>query len=571
MNRSTSDSQDELCRLASSLASGTATPDDATRLSQLLRQQPAMQQMYLDFIDTHAALCWEFRSCANVPDTRLSAPGPAHRAEPASSFNPLPWAICLFALLITCGVWLRPVRESSQPLPPHVFENRPADAQSLVRTTIGRLAQTSAVRWTGASLQIGDRLQAGPLKLADGTAEFAFDNGISMVLTGPAEIELRDQMHAWLHAGQVVFRVPPTAIGFKVETKDATIVDLGTEFGVRASAQSPGPGTEVQVYKGEVLAATRSDRAGTTPSINRLHGGQALQVSADSQGGVQPLPFWPERFIHELPDPSEHPDASLEGGRKTSPYNKPQHNAIHIPQALNGITLDGHLEEWDLSGLIVSRCEPPWGEFYNLRGAMMFDDKHLYIGAIVADPFPMRSSISPSLDRELYGGGGCVALRISTDRQLAWPVHARSSSSPLPRELQAEDRNDHLAFIVLWYYAAEQLPCLHLRYGMDYHGKLINPPGYRGAWKKHADGLGYTMEYAIPWSLLNAADDPPRSGDTLAASWLVHWSDSHGRDWKGQLIDIVNTGEPGWNFQNAATWGRAVYGKPPDVRSPDPQ
>lgn len=444
MNRSDSDSHDEVCRLTSSMASGIATPADATRLSQLLRQQTSLQQMYLRFFD---------------------------------------------------------------------------------------------------------RLQAGPLKLADGTAEFTLDNGISMVLTGPAEIELRDQMHAWLHAGQVVFRVPPAAIGFTVETAEATIVDPGTEFGVRAAIEGPGPGTEVQVHKGEVLAATRSDHADTKPSINRLHGGQALQVSADSQGGVQPLPLWPERFIHELPDPSEHPDASLEGGRRTSPNNKPQHNAIHIPQALNGITLDSHLEEWDLSGLIVSRCEPPWGEFYNLRGAMMFDDKYLYVGAIVADPFPMRSSISPSLDRELYCGGGCVALRISTDRQLAWPVHARSSSSPLPRELLPEDRSDHLAFIVLWYYAAEQLPCLHLRYGMDYHGKLINSPGYRGAWQKHADGLGYTMESAVLWSLLSAADDPPRSGDTLAASWLVHWSDSHGRDCKGQLIDIVNTGEPGWIYR----------------------
>ncbi|MBM3969076.1 MAG: hypothetical protein FJ302_04335, partial [Planctomycetes bacterium] len=61
---------------------------------------------------------------------------------------------------------------------------------------IGRLARTSAVSWSGTALQVGDRLQAGRVKLSDGTAEFDFDNGVRMVLTGPAEIELPDAMHA---------------------------------------------------------------------------------------------------------------------------------------------------------------------------------------------------------------------------------------------------------------------------------------------------------------------------------------------------------------------------------------
>jgi hypothetical protein len=435
-----------------------------------------------------------------------------------------------------------------------------------------QLARTSEVRWGDAALKIGDRLAAGRVQLVDGTAEFNFDNGVRMVLTGPAEIELRDAMHAWLHSGQVVFRVPPTAIGFTVETTEAAIVDLGTEFGVRArdatdesraavGSPSHKPGTELQVYEGEVIAELKSDRAEANPQKRRIHGGQALQISGELEGGAQDLPFWPERFVHFMPDPREHPDAAREhSGRKTSRYNKARHESIQIVPAPAGIVIDGSLADWDLSGRFSSACEPPWSEFYNLQGAMMFDDEHLYIGGIVADPFPMRSTVSPAVDRELYGGGGCVALRISTDRRVGWPVRARGEYSPKPRELLPEDRNDRLTFVVLWYYAAEQLPCLHLKYGMDFHDRLVNPPGYRGAWKKHADGLGYTVEYAIPWSLLHAADDPPRSGDTLAASWLVHWSDSNGRDWRGHLIDIVNPAEKGWDFQNAATWGRAVYG-----------
>jgi hypothetical protein len=98
---------------------------------------------------------------------------------------------------------------------------------------------------------------------------------------------------------------------------------------------------------------------------------------------------------------------------------------------------------------------------------------------------------------------------------------------------------------------------------MDKHGVQVNPPGYQGAFREDADGRGYTLEYTIPWQLLNAADDPPRAGDELAAMWLVHWSDPAGRNWQGQLIDIMKPNEPGWKSLRTATWGKAIYtGKP---------
>jgi hypothetical protein len=119
--------------------------------------------------------------------------------------------------------------------------------------------------------------------------------------------------------------------------------------------------------------------------------------------------------------------------------------------------------------------------------------------------------------------------------------------------------SDKLSFIVLWYNAPERQPCLHLRHGMDLHGRQVNPPGYRGAFRRDGDDRGYTLEYAIPWAVLHAADDPPRGGDVLAALWLVHWGDAAGRNWQGQLIDVTTPGERGWNFKRAATWGKAIY------------
>ena len=72
------------------------------------------------------------------------------------------------------------------------------------------------------------------------------------------------------------------------------------------------------------------------------------------------------------------------------------------------------------------------------------------------------------------------------------------------------------------------------------------------------------MEYAIPWELLGAADDPPRAGDVLAAVWQVHWSDATGTAWRDQMVEFRNPSEPEWIFvwERAGTWGRAIFDGP---------
>lgn len=439
-----------------------------------------------------------------------------------------------------------------------------------------RLVRVAGVEWSdGRTLQQGSRIGKGRIKLVAGTAEFRFDNGVHAICTGPAELEIRDPMHAWLHYGQVVFRVPRTGIGFELETNDAVIVDLGTEFGVRVDepianlpshaaalerTERNGLGTELQVFEGEVIANVKSDPMNSGRLQHRVQSGQAMRIGSNVDGAVQELPFHPERFVYEMPDPKDHPEAVGKPFPKKSPYNKAQHESIRIFPAPLNIAVDGSLDDWDLRGQFYSECPPPWRDFYNVRGALMYDERFLYIGAVVADPFPLRSTVSPTPGRELYGGGGSVVLKISTDRKMGWPAVAkRRAHPPNQPEFLPEDCNERLTTLVMWHYAAESQACLDVRYGIDHHGRRLNPPGYRGAWKLNADGMGYTMEYAIPWSLLNAAEDPPRAGDTLACTWLTHWSDSAGQNWRGQLIEIVNPQETGWNFQNAGTWGRALY------------
>ena len=544
MSVSAKDLLEELRRLANRMADGTATSDDAARLSALLRERPELRDVYLDFVDTHAALCWEFRN----QDHSLDMPrtGAVIVDSPRSPWasNWLPWAVAFVAAIVAVVTLLRPGALPDHEMAPEVANDKPVARESISDDGFGQLAQTSAVRWRDAALQIGDRVRAGRVKLAEGTAEFDFDNGVRMVLTGPAEIELRDAMHAWLHSGRVVFRVLPPATGFSLETKEAEIIDLGTVFGVEAGSQG---GCLMQVYEGEVLASAKGEAPEASP--RRVLQGEAVRVN----GGVHTTDFWPERFVRLLPGP-DNP-----AGRGAYPYNVSQFDAVQIVPAPANITVDGDLSDWNLSGRFRTSCEPPYGENYHLEAAMMYDERQLYIGAHVGDPYPLRSQIRPTEPAARHGAGGAVALRISTDRQAGWPLTAVGDGERNGRPASPADLSDKLSFVVLWFCEPEQKACIHLRHGMDLHGVQVNPTGYQGVYRKDADGRGYTLEYTIPWQLLNAADDPPRAGDELAAMWLVHWSDPAGRNWQGQLIDVMKPNEPGWNFLRAATWGKAIY------------
>jgi hypothetical protein len=250
-------------------------------------------------------------------------------------------------------------------------------------------------------------------------------------------------------------------------------------------------------------------------------------------------------------------------GRGKYPYNVSRLSSVQIVPAPTDVIVDGDLSDWNLAGRFRSACEAPYAENYYLDAAMMYDDRTLYIGAHVGDPFPLRSQTLPTDSVDRHGSGGAVALRISTDRQAGWPLSAVAENERQGRPATPADLSDKLSFVVLWFSEPVQEACIHLRHGMDLHGLQVNPPGYQGAYRKDADGRGYTLEYAIPWNLLNAAEDPPRAGDELAAMWLVHWSDPAGRNWQGQLNDVMKPNEPGWNFLRAATWGKAIY-----VRNP---
>ena len=414
------------------------------------------------------------------------------------------------------------------------------------------------------SLSVGQPLEPGHLKILGGAIEVTLRNGVVIVLEGPGDLELRGELEAYLHAGRVVVRMPEGMSGFRLDTATTDVLDLGTEFAVKAGA---GFVTDVQVYEGAVIASGRSpEAAGRFPK--RLEAGQAARFSPQAAVEPETLPFAESRFVRRLlPDvgiPHRAPDTRADDLRQ---YGRAEQAAMIVTRAIEPVRVDGRLDDWQAAaGFTASRdgsadC-PEWAD-----GRMMYDDEHLYIAAHVGDSAPMQSMIDPSLDADDGWRGGGVQVRLSTDRGMGWPVNASAPNYYAMRgiaptaEQKASATNSRLAHLTMWFHAPSQKACLTIAHGMLVSDLVVDPSGYRGGFVRDADGKGYVLEYAIPWRLLHCEADPPRAGDTLAAAWQVHWSDAGGRLWRDQLIEVRNPDEPRriLIWERAATWGRAEY------------
>lgn len=527
----------EVRDLADRHCAGLLSDEETARLNELLRDNPLAQRAFLETTSVYARLQWEFGG------TRAKEPQPAHLSFLAEQ-PPVP-APHVRAQATAAGRWWKGILAASLVAACAILglvaamRNWPAPVIAILQNSVD-------ARWHDDFSPADDVLSAGRLRLDEGLAEIEFGRGAVAVLKAPVDIELVTVDQVVLHSGQVLVRVPRDgrAAGFRVDTPSSRLVDLGTEFGVEVQT---GGGSLLQVYEGEVLAATKFG-----PNANatrRVLEGEALLLGEN----LHVTEFWPERFVRTLPGPDDP------SGRGRQPYNKSRFDSVYVVPAPGQVQIDGDLSDWNLSRQFRAACEPPYAKNYYLEPAMMYDDQRLYLAAHVGDPYPLRSQIAPTEPSTRHGMGGAVSLRISTDRRAGWPLAAESAKARQGRPLRPEDLNDKLTFIVLWYYEPEQLPCIHVRHGMDLHDMRVNPPGYEGAFRRDADGAGYTLEYAIPWIFLHAEDDPPRAGDELAAMWLAHWSDAAGRNWQGQLIEVMQPHEPGWNFDRAATWGKAIY------------
>ncbi len=234
------------------------------------------------------------------------------------------------------------------------------------------------------------------------------------------------------------------------------------------------------------------------------------------------------------------------------------------------VQVDGRLGDWDLSGQIEIYASRESAAGQSASIAAMYDAEALYLSGDFRDPTPMMNQHDPRVNAEKAWDADAFQFRLVLDPKLPYPLHESSLDNPKP--------NPALCHMLLWYYTDRKEPCLHLQYGMTYSPpKAGYPQGvvpsdqFQAAYRKSDDGLGYTFEYRIPWTTLQASV-PPKAGDALGAAIQIQWGSPDGltSSGGGWAMDLMATA--GFSFQSTACWGRALFtvagNLPPVAREP---
>jgi len=244
-------------------------------LQQELREDPAARAAYREYLHLHHAL--EFRSKGVdrlnvVPMDRV-----VERRQRRSMRN----AGLAAAAVVAIGVLVMALIATRAPQPTLTFNTAPGTEFNISH------ALTEDDTPEGLVLEPGSRL-----KVLSGTVELEFASGVRGIVRGPADLTLQREDLLELTNGTVWFEVPKKAVGFKVNTPDLVLTDLGTEFGI---ISEPNFLDEVHVFDGKVEVRNRYG----VKHQELLEAGQARY--AGTVGGWKETPVRRDHFLDELP------------------------------------------------------------------------------------------------------------------------------------------------------------------------------------------------------------------------------------------------------------------------------
>ena len=255
--------------------------DDAgtERLRELLRTQPHARERFVRLQLVSAALQGE-------PDSLAASPAPvasphvalAPQQRPSSAAATL-WAragwLAVCAAILCIAGWV----------------GGGGDALRDRSTRAGRIGDepTSSgvalvTRLVNAEfgpgqrpVEAGESLAPGRFQLASGWAQLEFFCGATVVVEGPADLDLISAMRARVRRGRLRAHAPPAARGFQLETDRWDVVDLGTEFGLSVDSGR----THVHVFDGEVeLRGARVRRIREGEGVEGTPAGDVRSVAA---------------------------------------------------------------------------------------------------------------------------------------------------------------------------------------------------------------------------------------------------------------------------------------------------
>ncbi|MBI9016186.1 MAG: FecR domain-containing protein [Phycisphaerae bacterium] len=183
-------------------------------------------------------------------------------------------AIAAMLIVATCLTLIE--RKAAEPIIPRPIQEIPF---------VATITDVIDARWAnGSNYAIDSTLRRGPKTLQSGYAEITLNDGVMVVVEGPCEFEFDKSNHLVVYSGNITANVPRKAIGFKVITPYATIMDLGTEFGVSVNKNHY---SEVHVFDGEVKLFAGEGQPEAQEQIIRQGGAKYVNVNSTQISDAQ--------------------------------------------------------------------------------------------------------------------------------------------------------------------------------------------------------------------------------------------------------------------------------------------
>lgn len=233
--------QEEWETLLDKAISGRLTDAEANELKTLLKSDQRRIDDYIRYVDMHGSLYQEpLLAVAGGADTLIdfeTIKSVEARKETVRFWKRFATVASIAALVaFSLNLW-------------QFFPE--TTSEGFERTEyIGILTSLKSGETTGEHY-VGKGVQRGPFKLDGGKAQVRLDNGVELSLRGPVEFDVFGLDHIALVTGRVTANVPSQAIGFRIDTPDMEVVDLGTEFALKVDGSGK---SRLHVLEGEVEA-----------------------------------------------------------------------------------------------------------------------------------------------------------------------------------------------------------------------------------------------------------------------------------------------------------------------------
>jgi hypothetical protein len=263
--------------LASRLLDGLASAEERAELNELLRGDPESCELYLDLAETHALLAREHagdtlaEEVSGILPFAIAGERSAPRKLTASS--PMMWRFlgAAAAVVLLANGYVLWQNYGSREL-----EEEPSHGPG-----VAVLSRVVDPEWpegkTGPS--VDDAVPAGTFSLRSGLAQIEFFSGATVIIEGPAELDLESAWRVVCRSGRLRAFVPEPAQGFTIVTPEYEAVDLGTEFAL--SVGSDGR-SEVHVVDGEVRLDSTDGR-----ELRHLGAGAAVRATGGEMTSIE--------------------------------------------------------------------------------------------------------------------------------------------------------------------------------------------------------------------------------------------------------------------------------------------